>query len=813
MEYMPKALDIFRKNGAEFVNAIVTTPICCPSRTSILTGLYVHNHHVHSNNDNCTGPYWRSMLEPSRTFAVHVRNAGYKTAHFGKYLNEYNGSYVPQGWDEWMGLVKNSRFYNYTLNYNGVKIKHGSDYKADYLTDLIVNDSLAFLQKHFDNIRNDNFPEPIFAVLSFPAPHGPEDPAPQFSSWFANVTSHRTPSWNYAPNPDKQWILQHTGKMEPIHVAFTDLLHRRRLQTLQSIDDGISKIFNGLVSLKQISNTFMLYTSDHGYHLGQFGLIKGKSMPYDFDLRVPYFVRGPGVRGGAKIKDLVLNIDIAPTILDMAGVCPDISEADGRSILPLLENDYNKSRGLRPKLLKLRDRLMRQEETFSKEMKIEKACKLEDYAFPCKEGQHWTCKRDDYLKRYRIFKCRNFNFLSCDCHEKRIKRHLDNKQIGTNHHENKFADIDDSFIESLIDDSSDVDNEESFSEIQIETWENEFLTYLSQKEIIDSPWYQGRFDAVENSTSESATFDLDQSYEASRMKRDANLSKRRKNHHRKNKRRGLTVFIRKCWLSSTNKSRHGYCKKRYTNMVDWNSDMAALDSQIKHLRSKLQGMIDAKKLLKKKKPNDDFVEKNENSQSYGNTKTNAVKHSTSRCSCPNFANHPLKQKESVNDLSYADLVAIADERRKFKNMEKSVENDKANLKFKKSGGGRKKKNQRGNSSSTSSAKKYCSVHDLNCFTHDNNHWKTAPRWTLGPFCFCQNANNNTYWCLRTVNATHDFLYCEFVTGFVSFYDMSRDKYQLHNVVYTLSYPILEQLSSQLEKLRNCQGRKDCSRYE
>lgn len=84
--------------------------------------------------------------------------------------------------------------------------------------------------------------DPFLAVVSFPAPHGPEDPAPQYSEMFEGVETHRTESWNYAPNPDKQWLLQHTGKMEPAHIVFTDLLHRRRLQTLQSVDDAVHKV-------------------------------------------------------------------------------------------------------------------------------------------------------------------------------------------------------------------------------------------------------------------------------------------------------------------------------------------------------------------------------------------------------------------------------------------------------------------------------------------------------------------------------------------------------------------------------------------
>jgi extracellular sulfatase Sulf len=117
---------------------------------------------------------------------------------------------------------------------------------------------------------------------------------------FEGVETHRTASWNYAPNPDKQWLLQHTGKMEPVHVYFTDMLHRRRLQTLQSVDDSLHKVMSLLRATNQLHNTYAIFTSDHGYHLGQFGLIKGKSMPYEFDIRVPWFVRGPSLPRGIK---------------------------------------------------------------------------------------------------------------------------------------------------------------------------------------------------------------------------------------------------------------------------------------------------------------------------------------------------------------------------------------------------------------------------------------------------------------------------------------------------------------------------------
>ena len=306
------------QTGQSFDNAFVSTPICCPSRSSLLTGRYQHNTHVVNNSisGNCYGKKWYG-LESRSTFASILKdNTDYDTFYAGKYLNQYHGKAVPRGWNYWAGLIGNSRYYNYKLNINGHLEHHGFNYTEDYLTDVIGRLALNFL-------RNQTCQRPFLMVLAFPAPHAPFTPAPQYADHFSELVAPRIPSFNHVEDPSeaKHWLVRRQPR--PLNSTFVnqiDEVFRNRWRTLLSVDDVVDSVMTYLDSENMLENTVAIYTSDHGYHLGTYGLPLDKRMPYDTDIRVPLLIRGPDITNDLnQPANVVITTDLAPTILDIAG--------------------------------------------------------------------------------------------------------------------------------------------------------------------------------------------------------------------------------------------------------------------------------------------------------------------------------------------------------------------------------------------------------------------------------------------------------------------------------------------------------------
>uniref|UniRef100_A0A452HS10 N-acetylglucosamine-6-sulfatase n=1 Tax=Gopherus agassizii TaxID=38772 RepID=A0A452HS10_9SAUR len=336
MTPMKKTKVLIGQAGVSFPNAFTVTPLCCPSRSSLLSGRYPHNHLVRNNSleGNCSSLAWQKSQEPL-AFPSYLQRQGYQTFYAGKYLNQYGHpaaggvQHVPLGWTYWNGLVGNSRYYNYTLSANGREEQHGQRYQNDYLTDLITNRSLEFLQKWSH--------PPFLMVLAPPAAHSPWTAAPGYATAYSTTKAPRNGSFN-VHGKDKHWLVrQARSPMANTSIEFLDKAYRERWQTLLSVDDLVERVVGRLKALDLLASTYVFYTSDNGYHAGQFSLPIDKRQLYEFDIRVPLLVRGPGIKANQTRLEPILNIDLGPTFLDIAGLNVSQTAMDGQSFLPLLQ--------------------------------------------------------------------------------------------------------------------------------------------------------------------------------------------------------------------------------------------------------------------------------------------------------------------------------------------------------------------------------------------------------------------------------------------------------------------------------------------
>ncbi len=307
-----------------FTAAYVTTPMCCPSRSSILSGQYAHNTGVHTNSAPNGGFH---AFHDTETLATRLHAAGYRTGLMGKYLNGYeNTAYIPPGWDQWLAFSTKPDYYNYTFNNNGVSEPHGSS-DADYSTDVIMARAQQFI------LSPD--PRPFFLYVAPYAPHNPATPATRHKNLFNNLAPYRPPSYNEADVSDKPAFEQYP-LMTPAVQSQVDEFRKNQLRTLQAVDEGLAGIISALNDVGKLSNTVIIFTSDNALFWGEHRFPLGKGRPYQEDVHVPLLIAYPPLTPSlVNDSHLALNVDLAPTILDLAGV-PISSVMDGTSLVPLL---------------------------------------------------------------------------------------------------------------------------------------------------------------------------------------------------------------------------------------------------------------------------------------------------------------------------------------------------------------------------------------------------------------------------------------------------------------------------------------------
>jgi N-acetylglucosamine-6-sulfatase len=342
MSVLPKTRALIGDRGTTFTNSFVNYSLCCPSRSTLYTGQYAHNHGVLSNKLP-TGGFTR--LDTSNWLPLWLQAAGYRTMHVGKFLNGYGRDTpptVPPGFDDWNGMVDPSTYsyYGYTVDENGVLRTHPGVYSTDFIT-AKANELIAAAAPG---------PRPFFMSVAWVAPHSgaprdPDDPpglatpspAPQYANVFAATPLPRPASFNEVDISDKPLALQARPRFGPKRIASIQEAYQQRLESLLSVDDAVASIVAQLRSVGELDNTLILFTSDNGFFHGEHRVATGKVLVYEPSIRVPLLMRGPGVPREAKATQLVSNADLAPTILDAASATPGRVE-DGRSLLELVRD-------------------------------------------------------------------------------------------------------------------------------------------------------------------------------------------------------------------------------------------------------------------------------------------------------------------------------------------------------------------------------------------------------------------------------------------------------------------------------------------
>lgn len=355
MAYMPKTLSLIAEHGITFKNSFVNLPLCGPSRASFLTGQAAHNHGIRANSPLDAGGWEAFKSKEANALPVWLQAAGYKTALIGKYLNRYGqqdlygawlgwfGSlinvefkgtkvgnprdWVPPGWDLWYAFSgTRPRYYDYSINNNGKMLSFGSA-PGDYSTDVLSARAVRFIQDQAESSA------PFFLFVAPKSVHAEgarAKPSPQYENVLSDVRLPESPAFNEQDLQRKAIKAPRVGNATKAELEKT---YRAALRSLQSVDDLVAAVVAALKDTGKLDNTVVIYTSDNGFLFGDHRLV-GKTAAYEGSIKVPLLMRGPGIPEDQTRDQLVSNLDVTATIVDLAGAKPGVA-LDGKSLVSL----------------------------------------------------------------------------------------------------------------------------------------------------------------------------------------------------------------------------------------------------------------------------------------------------------------------------------------------------------------------------------------------------------------------------------------------------------------------------------------------
>lgn len=320
------AMDALAAEGVHLKNAFVTTSLCSPSRASILTGLYTHKHRVIDNN--------RPVPEGTRFFPEWLQAAGYRTAFIGKW-HMGNKSDAPRpGFDHWISFRGQGNYWprkNSTLNVNGKRVP-----QEGYLTDELTNYAVAWLREQEDS------DQPFFLYLSHKAVHANFSPAKRHQGVYEEAEFDRPKTQDPRhgdPDHRPRWVRDQRNSWHGVDFPYhrkldVERYYKRYCEALLAVDDSIQQVMDQLEAMEIADETLVIYMGDNGFMFGEHGLID-KRVAYETSIRVPMLMRCPDLfEGGTVVEEVVANIDIAPTILETAGLKKP-EHMDGMSMVPI----------------------------------------------------------------------------------------------------------------------------------------------------------------------------------------------------------------------------------------------------------------------------------------------------------------------------------------------------------------------------------------------------------------------------------------------------------------------------------------------